>query len=750
MINLAKQNQASGQSGARARGRRFEAAALLAGVLGAEVPAAMAQDVASAQIQEVVVTARRRAESAQDVPISVTALSEVALDKKGVAVLRDLEFSVPGLTYTDQGSAFGGFGIRGIFTLVRSSGVESGVGVYVDGVYQGRNSNSNIDLVDVERVEVLKGPQGTLFGRNTISGAVNITTQAPSQEFETKIKASAGNLDLRSVNASMSGPLVDGKLFAGVSGSSVQRDGYTLNLYNGDRLNDQDRQSGRLRLRFLATDQLTFDLSADKFKDNATSNRGGYLVSAVPGRFYGVAAEFAQTSDPRVTALDNFGLGTFEKRDVWGTALTGTYDFGNGATFTSISAHRDGSFYSESDFDGTSAPISGGSTKSDSSQFTQEFRFDSAEAKQTGFSPGAIDYIAGLFYLTQDTSGSLVSRLGTGCTLSTCPRPGLPGPDTFGPISQIDTTSYAAYVNANWHLTQRFTVTGGLRYTTEDKSLDFQQDAALPIGIPAVPPSHFERDESNVSPTLSLKYQIVEDASVYGTIARGYKSGGFNADVVGNLNIVFGPEEVTNYEVGFKTLLFDRRVKFNAAVFYEDYEDLQVQQFVGTAQQVTNAAKAEIEGAEIELSAMLSTSLMLDIGAAYINAEFADFPNATATGVNFAGRKLASSPDYTGNLALEYTRAVTAGADFFIRGEWAYRGEQYFQADNAPFTRQAGYSLLSGRMGVQFAGGKYQLSIFGNNLDDKVYATNRLPFLGTQMGFWGEPRLYGVEVMANF
>lgn len=714
--------------------------------------AATAQDGQreSMGIQEVVVTARRRAESMQDVPISVTAIGEAVLDSKGVAVLRDLEFSVPGLTYTDQGAAFGGFGIRGIFTLVRSTGVESGVGVYVDGVYQGRNSNSNLDLVDVERVEVLKGPQGTLFGRNTISGAVNITTQAPSEQFETKIKASVGNLDMRSVNASLSGPIVDGKLLARVSGSLFERDGYTLNLYDGEHLNNQDRANGRLRLRFLATDQLTFDFSADKFKDDANVNRGGYLVSSVPGRFYGVAAEFAQTSDPRVTSLDNFDLGSVEKRDVSGTALTGTYEFGDGFTFSSISAYRDGSFYTASDFDGTAAQIAGGNTRSDSSQFTQEFRLDSRAARQTGFSPAAIDYVAGLFYLTQDTSGRLHTLLGTGCTVSTCPRPGLPGPDVFGPISQIDTESYAAYVNANWRLSRRFTLTGGLRYTSEDKSLDFQQDAALGIGIPAVPPSHFERSENNVSPTLSLRYEAADDVSMYATIARGYKSGGFNADVVSNLNIVFGPEEVTNYEVGFKSLLFDHRARFNVAVFYVDYQDLQVQQFVGTAQQVTNAAKAEIKGVELELSARLIEHLTLDLGAAYINAEFADFPNATGAGANYAGNKLASAPDYTGSVALEYTHAVATDANIFVRGEWTYRGNQYFQADNAPFTQQEGYSLFNGRVGIDLSDGKYRLSIFGNNLDDKIYATNRLPFLGTQMGFWGEPRTYGVELIANF
>ena len=298
-------------------------------------------------IEEITVTVRKREESLQDVPISITAYNEAMLTNKGVKRLRDLEFSVPNMTFTEQGNAFGGFGIRGIYTLVRSIGVESGVSVYVDGVYQGRNSNANIDVIDVERIEVLKGPQGTLFGRNTISGAVNIVIKQPGDEFEGKINSSYGNLDRIGANISLSGPIMEDKLYARFVVSHYERDGFTENLFNGQDLDNEDRQSGRLNLRYLPDDDLEINFSLDGFRDRGDTPRGGYLVTNTPGRFWRVDTEFAQLSDPRVTSLDNSpsnNIGIFEERDIWGTSVSADYRFSNDYTLTSITAYREGNF----------------------------------------------------------------------------------------------------------------------------------------------------------------------------------------------------------------------------------------------------------------------------------------------------------------------------------------------------------------------------------------------------------------------
>ena len=705
-------------------------------------------------LEEILVTARRREESLQDVPISITAFTEAALTNKGVKRLRDLEFSVPNVTFTDQGNAFGGFGIRGIYTLVRSIGVESGVSVYVDGVYQGRNSNTNIDVIGIERIEVLRGPQGTLFGRNTISGAVNITTKKPTEEFEGKVTAAYGNLDRISANVYLSGPIVEDKVFASFVGSHYKRDGFTNNLFYGQDLDNEDRQSARLNLRFVPNEDWEINVSVDGFKDRGDTPRGGYLVSNAPGRFWAVDAEFAALSDPRITSLDNSpsnGIGVFEERDIWGTSITADYSFDSDFVLTSITAFRDGSFETASDFDGTGAEVAGGTTGSDSEQFTQELRISSPGNMSMAALPGSFDFVGGFFYLYQDTSAFLLGTIGAGCITSTCPRPSLPGgPGTFGPKSRIETTSWASYFNASWHLTDKLTFTGGLRYTSEDKDLDFQQAPFAAIGIANIPPTFLTSSDSNTSPLVSATYQFSDDISIYGSISQGFKSAGFNADVVGNADIAFDAEEVTNYEVGFKTLLFDGRVKFNTSFFFQDYKDLQVQQFIGSVQFVSNAAQAETKGFEMEFEAKITESLGLTLGLGVANAEFVDFPGATPTGANFSGNKLQAAPERTGNAAIQYVHPINGSTEFLIRGEWTYRGDQFFQADNAPFTFQKGYSLYNARAALSFMNGTYDVALWVDNISDEVYATNRLGFLGTQLGHWGAPRTYGIEVAINF
>lgn len=706
-------------------------------------------------LEEIMVTARKRAESMQDVPISISAFNAGTLDRKGVGSLRDLEFSIPNLTFTDQGNAFGGFGMRGIYTLVRSIGVESGVGVYVDGVYQGRNSNSNIDMVGIEQVEVLKGPQGTLFGRNTISGAINIVTKQPTEEFEATIKGAYGNYDRFNTNLRVSGPLVDGKLFASVSASHYERKGYTLNLFNGEFLDNADRQSGRFQLRFLPSDQWEINLSLDGFKDRGDTPRGGYLISA-NGKKGGFAVEFAETSDPRVTSLDNKGYGIFEERDIWGSSLRVAHDLNNGFTLTSITAYREGSFAAASDFDGTSEHIAGGLTGSSSNQFTQEIQLISPDAYKIGSLPGEFDFVLGAYYLYQDTTAFLIATLGDGTNAATDGAvfggAVADGGFSFGPESAIKTKSLSGYVNANWHVSEKFTVTAGLRVTSEDKDLDFMQLPGVPLGIPEILPTKLKSSNSAVSPTMSLAYHIRPDVTVYSTISRGFKSAGFNADVVGNTDIEFDAEEVTNYEVGFKTMLLDQRLKFNGAFFYQDYTNLQVQQFIGAAQQVTNAAQATIYGLELELHAKPSQFVDINVGVGYIDAKFSSFPNATKTGDDFSGNKLTGAPKITANAALQYLGPISDDMELLVRGEAVYRGEQFFQPSNAAFTKQEGYALLNARAGLIFQDGKYEVMIFGKNLTNKVYNTNKLSFnpLGQELGFFGAPRTYGIELSVNF
>lgn len=682
----------------------------------------MAQGV----LEEVVVTARKRTESLLDVPISITTMSSEHIERLSAISLKDLRHAVPSLHYQDRSALQTEFTIRGVGGDARNVGIESGVGLYVDGVYAGRTAAYNIDLADVEQIEILRGPQGTLFGKNTTGGALNITTRKPTDEFEANAAFSYGNYDAIRFKGSLGGGLSE-NLYGKITASTWDRDGYLHNLFDNTDLQSEERRSGRAQLRFAPSDKLEVNLSADVTFDEQKTilNQLGSNASFGAGFFN--SDRFLVNTDQRNST----------ERDLYGISLHVDYMLDSGHTITSITSYRDLEITVHSDIDQTPNDVfRSGPFTDDGEQFTQELRL---------VSPGGefLDYVLGVYYYEQDAEA--LRRIYAG---------GNPIFFTDGPV---DTTAIAGFANVNLNLTEQVTITGGIRVTDEEKEGSYTQSSPVPFFNKAFP--DLDTSSTEVSWTASANYKVSEDFATYVTASRGFKSGGFNVDPLATPapltadEITFDPEFVTTYEIGFKSELWNNRARISGAVFYTDYKDRQVPQFeaVGGIPTVItrNAGKAEITGAELEFSFVPSEYLLLFGAVSYLDGEYEEFQGATAAGGDFSGNTTEKTPEWNLSLGAELRTAVGAG-EFILSPQYSYIGETYLQPDNGAFHVENGYSVLNLRAGYELNDGKYGIYFWGKNLTDEHYKEFARQFSGSDQVLWGEPRTYGVEIKASY
>lgn len=684
---------------------------------------------------EILVTAQKRVERLQDVPISITAISQDQIENLGSPRMRDLEYSVPNLLIRAQGEHVRPTVIiRGISSTDRNPGYETAVGTYIDGVFQGRGSGFNQNIADVERVEVLKGPQGTLYGKNTIAGAVNIATIKPGDEFSGRALARIGNYDSYEGNAYVTGPLVDGKLFGKVSVFGGQRDGYVKNLADNSRAVDKKEYGARAQLRFVPSDTLEFLFSVDASHDESNYVDGEVIdgVGVVPG-----------------TLTINQGDGLAQK-NLRGASLAADYELGNGGTFTSITAFRQAKTNWNFDVDRTPDPIIFASYNDNDRNFTQELRYASP-------SDGPLVYVLGLFYMHQN------AKTVRPITLDETAIIGFDSGDEYLGSGNVKTDAYAAFLNVTYSLTDTLKLIGGARYNYEKKRLNYAQDGHFLFGLPDVAGIRDSKGDSDISPTIGLSFEPNRDLTLYSKVSWGYKSGGWNADLIGDTNgdgdvtaadISFGPEKVISYESGLKTTLLDGRLRFNLAAFYLEYDDLQVSQFNVTTATYTirNAASAKSKGFEIEASADVTREFSMNFGVGYTDATFSNFPDANPAGDNYKGRRL-TAPKWTFNASTKYEKELDSGNRVFAVAGLTYRGPQFSEYDNNAFSRLKGYALLDARLGWSFSDDQLEVSLWARNLLDKSYNLTRYreALLYPQtIGTYGMPRTYGVQVLGKF
>ncbi|MEQ8858951.1 MAG: TonB-dependent receptor [Pseudomonadales bacterium] len=687
-------------------------------------------------IESVVVTAQRVEQNLQDVPVAVSAYSEDALWVNRMNSMADIAQRTPSFTATAVNPGEPNLAIRGIGTegINSNAGGDASVVLFVDGVYIGRGGAAPLDLYDLERVEVLRGPQGTLFGKNVVGGAINLTSRRPAFDDDfVDIAGTFGNYDRvellgRFNHAFSSTVAVSGAI------SSIQRDGYTRNLTTGNRVDDEKSAGGRLSLRYQPSEILDVLISLDHVdqdqrgqpRDNvcdATFNGGIHCVGVDPG-------------PRRVNAFTD----GFLRREVTGITANVDYETQWG-TLTSVTAYRTADYEHADPF--FSNPInppaqieSYNENREDTWQFSQEFRlaFDALNGQLRG--------VAGVYYLFEDIERNEI-------LVQTFPVPVVSGTGSFP--QAVESESFALFGQVDYDITDQLTATVGARITWEQKDAEL---AGVLVEGPGLPPPLAEEyavsaDENwdAFTPRFALSYRINDDAMVYASATRGFKSGGYQgtAGTAVSAATAYDPEFAWSYEVGAKTQWLQDSLRLNAAAFQIDYEDLQVSQLVPLCCVVIgNAATADIQGFELE--ALYRPAARLDVNASYswLDAEFDSFASG-ATADN-SGNTLQRAPKHKLNLGTQYEWTVGQVGTLQARVDWTRQSRIYFEASNTPLEVQDRYDVVDARLALRAHDDAWEVALWGKNLDDELIKNHIVAFapFRQQLNIYLPPRTYGV------
>ena len=768
-------------------------------VLGATIAALSAQVAAqSAVLEEIVVTAQKRAENLQEVPVSVTAFSAANLESRSMFNLGNLSSFTPNVDINhgkgDGGSTNAAVFIRGVGQNDFIFPTDPGVGIYLDGVYIARSIGGMLDLADVERIEVLRGPQGTLYGKNTIGGAINVVTSRPSGETSGRVKVTFGERDRQDLEANLSLPLIDNKLYAKLALASKNQDGFSERVSSNLDLGDTNVDAARLGLNWILSEDVSLYLSADASRIRQNGAPGTLLETFdAPGGLYGLynglAAPFvgAQLGLPPGSLFDDRwvtgdtdksnGTGpTEDENDTWGVIATLDWEINENVSFKSITAYREMEATIRTDIDYSPFPIIHTDEEQDQEQFSQEF--------QLSGDSGKLHWLVGAYYLTEDISDLNTTLLASGIfdTLNVLPAavvplvPGVvcpaapPAPCAGGagnplnaaldldvrPYTSLDTTNWATFVHLSYALTEQLSLTLGGRYSYEEK--EYFIDSVFPnSGNIATPPTKDTQDWSKFTPKIGVDFQVNEDLMVYGSITQGQKSGGWNPRPLQPAEFKrYDQEELTAYEIGLKSKLLDGRMTLNIAAFYSEYEDLQL--FANTINPangsllltVDNAGDVDLYGFEIEIVARPTANLDINFGAGYLENEYQSLSPNTGYSEN---NELPQAPKWTLNGGAQYRFDLDeALGSITVRGDVSYRSKTYNDPQNTKAIVQSGYGVVNARISWISPAETWQSSLFVTNLNDKEYFTSAesIPAFGIRNAVYGRPREWGVSLSYHF
>ena len=725
-----------------------------------------AQDTVTEE-EELVVTARRTEESLQEVPASVSAFSEQQLQRLGATDATGLQGAVPNLNIVQgRGSSNAtNIYIRGVGQPDALQTFDPAVGFYVDGVYYSRIRGTQMDLLDIERVEVLRGPQGTLYGKNTIGGAYAIITRRPGQDPHGLFQVTAGDYGQLESRIAASGPLTDTLAIGGVL-FGASRDGYVTNPVTNEEYNNRNAWGGRFQAAWDPASNFNVDFSVDYAEeDNALTM--GQAVSSLT-TIVGVPIPAGAVPSPlpefNFTARATPGLPNSSEMTHWGSSLRASWELSDNLTLRSISAYRNLNYTDYVDIDATFLELGDVLVDVDQDQVSQEL--------QAIWEGDRWTTIGGLFYLRENVGSHqeayaddlLGTFLGGGTFTRTVD-------------DDLQTTSMAAYVNATYQLTDRLSVSGGLRYTEEEKdyfrTTSTFSSNALFTANPARPPVNINDTWDDISGLISIDYQLTDDFLLYGRVAQGFKSGGFNgrANNPGE-EAPYDPETVTSYEAGFKSDWFDNTLRANFAVFYNDYRDFQARVSNLTTDPgsglpsieltVLNAGQLEISGAELELSYRPVEALTLDAQIGYLNAEYGEFEDLrfTSFGNSRAFQTPAFSPEWTSRFGAAYTWDVGAEGSVVLAGSARFRSRQALAVDNTitnSTTEIAGlfqddYWLYDASL-TWNVNDIFSIAVQGRNLSDEVYKTDGQEFSSVgniRTVYYGAPQTTSIVFTARY
>ena len=771
--------------------RRVVGAALTI-LLWLQMPIARAAPADTSMLEEVVVTAQKRAQDLQDVPIAVTVVGGATVERAGIRDLHDLQRLTTSLAVApaDTSSQMS-FSIRGLSTSGFNAGLESAVGVVVDGVFRGRQVEAVDDLVDIDQIEVLRGPQSTLFGKNTTAGVVSIRSKAPTFQSGGFAEATVGNFGARTLSAGVNIPITASTAAFRIAGTLNERDGFIENLTDGRRVNDRHRGSVRAQLLLEPTSTLSVRLIADHagyhehccaapFFYNDPSNiavieaLGGTLVGGSPYsrqvRFNG--GLYARESNSGISAQIDWNIG-------W-------------AQLTNITAFRYYDQYDETDVDYTDRDlISYNASSSVTRSFSQELRLASRGHQR-------LDWLGGLYYSNQHlTSGGpdiygrdlrpFVDLLSEGYVGVLEEIMGLPTGTFFAPGQGLENEHYvqraattAIFGNVDLHLADRWTLSGGLRYETATKhvrsdiriddpfaAIDFNTflgGAFAPLSaLQFFPPvANFDKSmrESDVSGKATIAYALRPTLNFYTSFAHGVKAGGFNlSTTAAQGGFSFKPERVDALEAGFKSRLLDGRLTANVALFDERVRDYQANVFNGIAFILQNAGRIRLRGADREVAAQPWRPLTLEFGASYLLGTIETFSNgpcpllATTPSCDLSGKRVPDAPRWTLAAAGLFSQPLGDGLTGYTRIGAHVRTSRYLLLSNEPRSLVPTTRQVDASLGLRSDSDRWDVSIWAHNLTNAEFPQgmfNSVALSGSLSGFPADPRTYGLTLRARF
>tara|TARA_R110002110_G_scaffold406421_1_gene626306 strand:- start:113924 stop:116164 length:2241 start_codon:yes stop_codon:yes gene_type:complete len=745
-------------------------------------------------LEEVVVTATKRAEGLQDVPIAISVMSGEAIAEKGLADLADLAVYMPNIHIAEGGAGTQLF-IRGIGSGI-NYGFEQSVGTFIDGVYYGRGRSARGKFLDLERVEVLKGPQSTLFGKNTIAGAINITTAKPSDEFEAFVEMNyITELEGFGVTGMVTGPITD-SLRGRIVAKKYEDDGYVENkAAGGDDGPQQDNLYIRGSLEWDATDNLlvnfkaehgTFDVvnRQEVISDASPTATGIYQAFGVPNFQAGFERENYSLGFPGEAPFDDTETSMFQ--------ITADYAMGE-HSLRSITAYTEYEFTNILDTDYSPLAFLARGRTEEHEQFSQELLLTSPAG-------GVIEYLAGVYYQTEELSNNRNTRVAFSAVppiedaiLSQLGGPPSTALDGNGVnfFSQ-DTDSWSMFVEATWNITDTFRATAGVRYSDDKKEaskrgfventsgilpdalFDFLWEG--PLNLASKHEYALDRSENHTTGHINLQWDFSDAGMMYVTVSNGFKAGGFDEDnSLGRLDVAeFEDESVQSIEIGAKLDLADGRGRLNVAVFSSEYEDVQVSTFDGNAAFVVgNAAESEVQGLEADVMFAVTDELTINGAFAYLDATYKSFPdaacnvdqildNVAATGSracvqDLSGERLQFAPEYTANIGAEYITMVTDTMEIAMSVDYNWSDETVVANDQDANLIQDSVGLLNARIGLASSDGTWNLSLIGKNLTEEDVFTwgNDVPlgafgFDKTYFKHINPPRTFELAARYNF
>lgn len=731
---------------------------------------ALAQNAATSVVEadEIVVTARKIEEDVQDVPLSITVLDAETMALRGVSAPADVYRVAPNVEYNPSGIISNALlTIRGVRSSDVFSGFETANGVILDEVFVGRSAAFNAALLDIDRIEVLRGPQGTLQGKNIIGGALNIVTRRPSQTFDGALSIEGGSDGLFNVAGFVSGPLTD-TLAGKLSLSRRVRDGFTENLFTGDTLGEDDNVSGRAQLLWSPSERFEALLTVDSSRDDVNDNSADYTA---PGE---TTTPFTATGLDRQVEGDANGTG---QRDTFGAALRANYELSPSLDFTSLTSYRTFEIAQFIEQDGLSVPLVNNGTDIDQTQFSQELRLT--------YGANGFGWIAGAYYMRETIEDQTRSMINVPLIAGVLFPPFVVPLDSLS-RSETTSTSYAAFASFTTELSDAWTLSAGARVTRDERDIvssafslinggtGFSDAPAIgeqfaPLaGLTAVPlavgaPTS-SAEETALTGDVSLTYDWSDDVSTYLRYARGYKAGGFQTGLPTlptALGDVVDPEFVDSYEIGFRSTALDRNLIFNATAFYSLWQDRQsfrVEIIGGVPTYILfNDPESVIYGLEAELQYRPTEELTFGANLGVQETEFTESDDPA-----LEGREFSRVSPVTIGLTADWVHPISSDWSFRLGGDARWAQSYFFDDANTPGFKQPDYWLVNALAGFETNDGAISLRLWGRNLTDEdvvVSAVSGVPSEATAPFTPGgsrivvnlrEPRTWGVQAAFRF